>query len=166
MEMVDYYSVNEKYANEVFNEYGNTILRLAFTYLKNIHDSEDCVQIVFMKMLKEPRCFEDENHERAWVIRVTINTCKDILKSNWKRRVFTSDNIIIPIENSENKEIVEFVLGLPIKYRTVIQLYYFENYNTLEIAKILNLKQATIRTRLRRSRKLLENKMRGEFDYV
>lgn len=157
---------NEEYFNLLVTKYTDTVLRLAFTYLKNMSDAQDLCQEVFLRLYKKQAAFKDEEHEKAWIIRVAINACKDVIRSQWKKRFFLTDEIIVPIEDEENKEIVALVLELPIKYRSVIYLYYFENYSTAEVANILGRNEATIRTQLKRARELIKNKMIGgpEFD--
>ena len=76
---------NER-ARELVDRYADTILRLSYTYLKNTHDAQDICQDVLVKLLTEPRTFESPDHERAWVLRVTANACKDLLKSAWRKR--------------------------------------------------------------------------------
>lgn len=158
--------MSEEYFNLLVEKYTDMVLRLAFTYLKNMSDAQDLCQEVFLKLYKNQTAFKDEEHEKAWIIRVAINTCKDVIRSQWRKRFFLADEIIVPIEEEENKEIVALVLELPIKYRSVIYLYYFESYSTAEVANILGRNEATIRTQLKRARELINNKMIGgpEFD--
>ena len=151
----------DSYFHELVERYSDTVLRLAITYLKNLSDAEDVCQNVYIKLYRQGLNFEDRNHEKAWVIRVTINECKDLLKSNWKRLFVPMNEIEVPIEDEESKEIVSFVLTLPIKYRRVIYLYYYESYSTSEISELLNKKDATIRTQLSRAREILKNKFIG-----
>lgn len=154
----------DNYISYIVNKYSDMVLRLALTYLKNISDAQDVCQNVFIKIFEQNKTFVDSEHEKAWIIRVTINSCKDILKSPWKKRFLSINEAILPIKDKENNEVVSKVLELPIKYRSIIYLYYFENYSTQEIAKLLNRNDATVRTQLNRARKLLKNKMIGGFE--
>lgn len=154
----------EHYISELVDKYSDMVLRLALTYLKNIYDAQDVCQEVFIKIFQQERTFLNPEHEKAWIIRVTINTCKDIMKSQWKRRFLPSEEIVLPITDDENKEVVSFVLELPLKYRSVIYLYYFENFSTAEIAKLLNRNEATVRTQLKRARDILKTKITGGFE--
>jgi len=106
----------------------------------------------------------DSEHEKAWIIRVTINACKDVMRSQWKKRLLPIKEIVLPVKDTENREVVSIVLELPLKYRSVIHLYYFENYSTSEIAKLLNRNDATVRTQLKRAREILKTKMIGGFE--
>lgn len=154
----------DDYISKLVHKYSDMVMRLALTYLKNIFDAQDVCQNVFIKIFEQNKTFVDSEHEKAWIIRVTINACKDIIRSPWKKRFFRIDEVTLPIKDKDNKEIVLLVLDLPIKYRSVIYLYYFENYSTSEIAKILNRNESTIRTQVKRARELLKTKMVGGFE--
>lgn len=159
------YIINDDYIALLVTKYSDMVLRLALTYLRNMPDAQDICQEVFMKLYKKQVLFSDAEHEKAWIIRVTINACKDVMKSQWKKRFFPIDEIVLPIEDEESKEIVALVLELPIKYRSVIYLHYFENYSTAEVAGILGRNEATIRTQLKRARELIKNKITGGAAY-
>ncbi|MEV5029540.1 sigma-70 family RNA polymerase sigma factor [Paenibacillus sp. LPE1-1-1.1] len=146
------------------NKYADMVLRLALTHLGNLADAQDVCQEVFIKLFKHQRPFNDAEHEKAWIIRVTINTCKDVIGSPWKKWFSPVEEITLPIEHTENMEVVSFVLKLPRKYRMVIYLYYYEGYKTAEIAELLNLKENTVRTQLKRAKELLKEKIMGGFD--
>jgi RNA polymerase sigma-70 factor (ECF subfamily) len=161
--MGDEFMCNDDITN-IVEKYSDMVLRLAVAYLRNLEDAKDVCQEVFMRIFKNGKDFIDSDHEKAWIIRVTINVCKDVLKSQWKKRFFPAGEMILPIQDEENREVVGLVLELPVKYRTVIHLYYFENYSTYEIAKLLNKKEATIRTHLRRGRELLKGEMIGGYE--
>ncbi|GKX66445.1 sigma-70 family RNA polymerase sigma factor [Inconstantimicrobium mannanitabidum] len=119
---------------------------------------------VFVKVFKQNNTFTNSEHEKAWIIRVTINECKDFMRSFWKKRFCCTSAVTLAIENTENREVVSLVLELPEKYRSVVYLYYFENYSTAEIAKLLDRKETTVRTQMKRARELLKRKMIGGFD--
>lgn len=153
----------DDYISKLVQKYSDMVLRLALTYLKNIFDAQDVCQNVFIKIFEQSKTFVDSEHEKAWIIRVTINASKDLMRSQWKKRFFSIDEVVLPIKDKENKEAVSLVLELPVKYRSVIYLHYFENYSTSEIAKLLSRNEATIRTQLKRARELLKTKMIGGF---
>ena len=150
--------------SELVQKYSDMVLRLALTYLKDISDAQDVCQIVFLKIFEQNKTFVDSDHEKAWIIRVTINACKDVLRSQWRKIFLPIEDVALPIIDKENREVVSFVLELPQKYRSVIYLHYFENYNTSEIAQLLNRNEATIRTQLKRARELLKTKIIGGFE--
>lgn len=153
----------QEYLGYLFDTYSDMILKIAYTYLKNTNSAEDILQEVLLKILKKKMHFEDKKHEKYWLIRVTINLCKDYLKSAWYRKnVALDENIAYLPEEQEN--VLHQVLALPPKYKMVIYLYYYEGLSQKEIAKILHKKPATIGTWLARARKILEEKLKGEWD--
>ncbi|MBP2002248.1 RNA polymerase sigma-70 factor (ECF subfamily) [Paenibacillus shirakamiensis] len=145
------------------NKYGDMVLRVALTHLRNLTDAQDVCQEVYIKLMKHQNGFNDAEHEKAWIIRVTINTCKDITKSPWRSWLTPLEEIPLTDNHLEDNEIISIVLTLPRKYRIVIYLYYYEGYKTTEIGKILNLKENTIRTQLRRAKETLKFKLNGGF---
>ncbi|ASA26268.1 hypothetical protein B9T62_10385 [Paenibacillus donghaensis] len=154
-------SYSEQYITQRVRDYSDMVLRLAFAYLRNRADAQDVCQDVFIRLFKQPRTFTDHEHEWSWIIRVTINRCKDMLRSPWKRKNILTREVDLPIRDSQGREVVAYVLELPAKYRLVIHLYYFEHYSTAEVAALLQLKEATVRTQLRRARELLRTAMGG-----
>ena len=154
----------DSYIVELVQKYSDLVLRLAVTYLRNISDAEDVTQVVFIRLLEQRKTFVDADHEKAWLIRVTVNACKDILRSPWKRRRLPYNEAKLPIADQADKEVVELVLGLPEKYRGLVYLHYFEGYSTAETAALLNRKEATVRTQLRRAREILKSQLNGGFN--
>lgn len=132
------------------------IFRLAMTYLKNIQDAEDITQDVFIKLFKYKKTFRTVEDEKAWLIRVTINASKDLLKSAWFRKTVPIAEDLV-FEDKKHNDLFYAVHQLETKYRSVVHLYYYEDYSIKEIAKILRIKELTIQTRLYRARKQLEN---------
>ncbi|MFF2092183.1 RNA polymerase sigma factor [Paenibacillus sp. NPDC058174] len=146
------------------NKYSDMVLRLALSHLGNLADAQDVCQEVFIKLFKHQIPFNDSEHEKAWIIRVTINTCIDVSRSPWKRWFSPLEKVPLPNTNKESMEVVTFVLKLPRKYRLVIHLYYYEGYKTAEIAELLKLKESTVRTQLKRAKGLLKEEIIGGFD--
>lgn len=154
----------DEFIKHVLDQYSNMIIKLAFTYVKNMADAEDIAQDVFVSLIKKGNEFESEEHEKAWLVRVTINKCKNLLKSSWnKLKAPLEDDISYMPE--EESEILLTVLKLPAKYRTVIHLYYYEDYSINEIAEIMQKNPATVGTWLSRGRNLLKSKLIGGFEY-
>ncbi len=152
----------EEQARRLVDTYADAILRLSYTYLKNTHDAQDICQDVLVKLLEEEKPFESAAHERAWVLRVTANACKDLLKSTWRRRSRSLDECLeIPAPEAEDGSVLAAVNDLPPRYRTVIYLYYYEGYQAAEIGKILGIPAATVNTRLARGREKLRNTLGG-----
>ena len=141
-------------------KYSNMIYRLALSMLKNKDDSEDVYQDVIIKFCKHYEDLKDEEHEKAWLIRVTINQCKSLLRLSWfKNRDELDENI--PHLDKVKDDVYYAVSELPLKYRTVIYLFYYEEYKISEIAKMLNKKESTIKSQLSRARAMLKNKIEG-----
>lgn len=161
----------DAYIQYVLETYSQTIIRLCYTYVKNICDAEDIAQDVLVSLLKRNKPFEDTEHEKAWLIRIAINKSKNHLKSGWVKRTVSIDDsesdakdLIEASASTEKSEVMEAVLSLPEKYRTVIHLFYYNGYSINEIAQIVNKKPATIGTLLARGRTLLKKMMIGGFD--
>lgn len=158
---------SEQEVNRAVETYSNMIRRLCMIHLKNHADTEDIFQTVFLKYVLSSVSFEDEAHEKAWFIRVTINACKDLLKSFFRSHVTSLDEVLEqPAEiPSDHREVLEAVLSLPKKYRDVVYLHYYEDYTAPEISKILGKNVNTIYTLLNRSRQALREKLGGD-DYA
>ncbi len=157
---------SEQEVNRAIERYSDTVKRLCVVYLKNHADTEDIFQTVFFKYYLSSVIFESDEHEKAWIIRVTINACKDWLKSFFHSRVVSLDEVgDLPSETyPENNEVLEAVLSLPKKYRDVVYLHFYEDYTAGQISKILHKNVNTIYTLLTRSKKLLREKL-GEDGY-
>ena len=138
----------------VVEEYSSSLLRAAYSLLKNREDSEDAVQETFLRYMEKAPVFTSREHEKAWLLRVAVNISKNHLSSAWfrKRTDLKED---IPALEQEEQEVLESVLKLSAKYRTVIHLYYYEGYSLSEISQILRSPLSTITTRLSRARKKL-----------
>ena len=138
----------------VVNEYATMLLRVAYSQLNNRAEAEDTVQEVLLKYMEKAPIFQSEEHEKAWLLRVTVNHCKNHLASAWFRKRADLDEGIPALDNAE-LEVVSAVAALPAKYRAVVHLYYFEGYSTKEIAEILHSRPNTVSSRLSRARALL-----------
>ncbi len=155
---------SEQEVDRAIERYSDTIRRLCMLHLKNYADTEDIFQTVFLKYVLSSVSFENEEHEKAWFIRVTINACKDLLKSFFRSHTISLDEVMEqPAElSSEYREVLEAVFSLPQKYRDVVYLHYFEEYTAPEISRILGKNVNTIYTLLTRSRQILREKLGGE----
>ena len=157
---------SEQEVNRAVDRYADMVRRLCMIHLKNEADTEDIFQTVFLKYLLSPVVFESEEHEKAWLIRVTSNACKDLLKSFFRSRTTSLDDLLErPAElPPDHREVLEAVLSLPRKYREVIYLHYYEDYTALQISRILGKKVNTIYTLLTRSKQMLREKLGGDAD--
>lgn len=152
-------------AERLANAYADAILRLSYTYLKNTQDAQDVCQTVFVKLLTEPREFESAEHERAYVLRMAANACKDLLKSPWRKRTCGLEAVLeVPAPEAEDGSVLAAVNQLPAHYRAVIYLFYYEGYQAAEIGKILGVPTATVHTRLARGRAKLKDILGGADD--
>lgn len=142
----------------------NSVLRLACSYLKCRAEAEDCAQEVFLKLYSTDISFGSEKEERAWLLTVTANFCKNRLRSPWfSRRAETEipEDMAADMPEEERSALAE-VMKLPEKYRTPVHLFYFEEYSVREISEITGIKESTIRTRLQRGRELLRLSVTGK----
>lgn len=142
---------------KIYDRQYNTVYRICFSFMKNSQDAEDMVQETFLKLITSKKQFASEKHEKAWLIVTASNTCKDELR-RWKRRL---ENIMLlfqqeAVSQKEDDRVLEWVMALPVKYRQVIYLYYYEGYSTSEIADIMNCSESTVRNQLLRGRRLLK----------
>lgn len=153
---------SEEEASRAIDLYGDTVKRICMIHLKNYADTEDIFQTVFLKyVLKSPE-FQNADHEKAWIIRVTINACRDLLKSFFRSRTLPLDALKEkPGEPApDHSDVLEAVLALPSKYKDVIYLYYYEEYSAEEIGQILRKNKNTVYTLLNRGRQLLRSSLK------
>ena len=152
---------DEADAERFVRTYADLILRLCLSHGLSRADAQDICQELFLKLLAAQRTFTSEEHEKAWLLRVTVNHCKNHLASAWFRKRADLDEGIPALDNAE-LEVVSAVAALPAKYRAVVHLYYFEGYSTKEIAEILHSRPNTVSSRLSRARALLAKALKEE----
>ena len=146
---------------EIIKRNENKLFRTAVAIMGNKSDAEDVVQDVFVKLFEKRLEFESSEHETAWLIRVAVNLCKSRLRSHWHKKTVPLLETY-PAQTNEQQEILETVLSLPSKYRTVIHLFYYGGYSTKEIAEITKQKESTVREQLTRARRMLKDFLEGE----
>lgn len=151
--------------NRVVETYADMVRRICLVHLKNMHDTEDVFQNVFLKYMLYKGSFENEEHEKAWLVRVTINACTDWLRSLSRRKWVPLETVLeeSDIQGDASREVLEAVLQLPDRYRKVVYLFYYEGYSAVEIAGILGKKENTIYTWLSRAKGILREKLGGEW---
>lgn len=147
----------------VLTEYSNMVYRLALSRTRNIADAEDIVQEVFLRLVNKKPNFENEEHRKAWLIRVTVNCSSKLLTSAWFRRTVPLEEEL-KFETKEKNDVYYAVMELPLKYRTVIHLYHYEDMSITQISEVLGIKESTVKSQLLRARQLLKTKLKGEFD--
>lgn len=145
---------------EIYNRHIDTVYRVCFSFMKNAADAEDMVQETFLKLIAGNRKFQSENHEKAWLIVTASNTCKNALK-HWRRKAENIEDYTMLLDSASALEdtMLPAILALPVKYKEVVYLYYYEGYQTPEIAKMLHCSDSTVRNRLARARKYLKKTM-------
>lgn len=143
-------------------QYQDMVYRIALHQFGVPQDAEDAVQEVFLRLYMEKKPFESGGHLRRWLIRVSINVCKDALKSPWRKRRVPMEAIPDqPVfDRPEERELYQAVMSLPEKYRTVLDLFYYEELSTKEIAALLGLRQSAVTTRLSRAREQLKEHLK------
>lgn len=149
-------------AEEILAEYGDMVLRTAYAMVKNRADAEDVLQDVFLSLVRTKPVFESAEHQKAWLLRVTMNRCKSFLRSAWQQRTQGLDEAFpdtrfTPREN----EVAMAMAQLPLKYRQVLYLYYVEGYAAAEIGRLLKRPQGTVLSQMARGRKLLKEILEG-----
>lgn len=157
--------------NEQFTRYAeryiNTVFRVAFHYIKSSADAEDVTQNVFLKLLRENKSFESDEHVRNWLIRVTLNECKNLVRTRWWRHESYEDYApSLTFDKPAHSDLFYAVMELPKRYRIPIYLYYYEEYSTQEIADILKVQKSTVCTQLKRGRELLKKSLTEVEEYV
>lgn len=153
----------QQQAERLAGTYADAILRLSYAYLKNTQDAQDICQTVFVKLLTEPRTFDSAGHERAYILRMAANACKDLLKSPWRKRTCGLEACAqVPAPEAEDGSVLAAVNSLPPHYRAVIYLFYYEGYQAAEIGQILGVPTATVHTRLARGRTKLRTVLEGD----
>lgn len=157
---------SEEEAARAIGQYGDMVRRLCLVHLKNPVDTEDIFQNVFLKYVLSPVVFESPEHEKAWLIRVTLNACKDLVKSFFRSRTVPLEELLdqpAPL-SEEHREVLEAVLALPPKYRDAVYLHYYEGYTAAEIGKLLGKNTNTVYTLLTRARERLRETLGGDRD--
>ena len=153
-------------ADALFHTYADMIYRLAFLRLKSHADAEDILQEVFVRCLRQNGKFRDAEHQKAWLIRVTINCTKTLATSAWRRHTVSEGDELrdeVVVEMEDHTDVYAAVLALPKDYRTAVHLYYYEGYSVKEIAAIVGSSESAIKSRLFRARDLLHEQLKGEY---
>ena len=146
----------EALARRLVETYSDQLLRLAYSLLNNVPDAQDVCQEALLKGLDHAGSFGSREHERAWLMRVTVNLCKNLRRSPWRTRTVGLDTVAEQAAfQPEEGGVLEEVQRLPAKYREVLVLYYYMGYDTNEIAEILGIRTDAVRARMSRARQKL-----------
>ncbi|RHW43312.1 sigma-70 family RNA polymerase sigma factor [Neobacillus notoginsengisoli] len=161
----------DEWLENIMSDYGERLTKLAFNYVKDWGLAQDIVQEVFITCYKQYDKASEIVYFKPWIYRITINRCKDMLKSSFLKRYLFNNSLLSHfmnkdlspevrlILNSEKEKLSQTVLSLPVKYREVIILFYYEEMTIGEIAELLTLNENTVKTRLKRGRILLKNSL-------
>lgn len=152
-------------AADALDTYGNTILRCAYSYLHNMADAEEILQDTLLKLLTAAPVFESEAHKKAWLLRVAANLSKNRIDYNALRASDELDETLAAEGREDLSFVWDAVKNLPVQFREVIHLHYYEGYSTEEIAKILGRNPATVRSDLRRGREKLKSVLKEDYDF-
>ena len=147
----------------IVNRYADPLYRICITQLKNTADAEDAVQTVFLKLLQKAPSFESEAHEKAWLIRVAVNACRDIQRRRLRHPEEPLEDTELPAELKTDSGVLEALGKVPEKYRIVLTLHYVEGYTAAEIAPMIGKTQSAVKMRLQKGRQRLEEIYRKEF---
>ena len=157
---------SDEFLSDAMEQHGDAVYRLALCRLDSRADAEDVFQEVFLRLLRDTTDFRDAEHLKAWLLRVTVNCCKKQFDNAYRKRTVPLDTERSGGESYEMKlpgsPVYDAVLELPDDYRSVIHLFYYEQYSVREIADILGLSESAVKTRLSRARGMLKNTLKGE----
>lgn len=147
--------------NDAVRQYQDMVYRVALHVTGSPQDAEDTVQEVFLRLYTQRTAFDGPEHQRRWLIRVTVNLCRDLLRSPWRRRRASLTEVPDePVfDREEQGELYREVMALPEKYRTVLYLFYYEEMTVREIGEILGLRTSAVTTRLQRARAKLREQL-------
>ena len=154
-------------AETLVERWADTVLRVGYTWTGSVQDAQDVCQTVLLKLLTDPRRFPEERQERAWVLRVTVNCCKDLKKSAWARRRVSLDALsaepAVFLPDPEESPVLRAVQALPEKYRQAVYLRYYEEYELEEIAAVMGCRTTQVSTYLYRGKAKLRTMLGGSY---
>lgn len=160
--------MEKEYIAELVDKYGDMVLRIAYTYLKNQADAEDALQELFLRIMDKKPEFNDAKHEKLWIVRTAINICKNKINLFWNKNKCSIDDIAeIKSYDKYNtdSDVLKAVMSLPEKYRIVVYMFYYEEYTTPEISEILHKSDTTVRSLLHRARNKLKSILKEDYDF-
>jgi RNA polymerase sigma-70 factor (ECF subfamily) len=154
---------NTDCVREAVEEYGDMLYRICLVMLRNTADAEDAVQDTFIRFMQKAPVFQGEEHEKAWLIKVASNVCKDMLRQRDKVTELDEATMNTIADSEDDTHILEALMQIPEKFRIVLTLHYIEGYKVDEIAQIIKKTSSAVKMRLSKGRKLLEDKYRKEY---
>lgn len=155
---------SEQETNRAIDRHADTVRRICMLHLKSYSDTEDIFQTVFLKYILSPVIFENEEHEKAWIIRVTVNACKDFKKNFFRSRTVPLEDVkeLITEMPDDHTDVLEAVLALPQKYKDIVYLYFYEQYSAVDISRLLGKNVNTVYALLARAKTMLKERLGGE----
>lgn len=153
-------ALTEEQRTQVVDRWGDMVYRLALARTASVPDAEDVFQEVFLRYFRHENELTDDEHRKAWLIRCTVNRCKTLLSSPWRKRTVPLDTAAEVGVEDDYREVYSAVLSLPAKYRAVIHLHYFEGLSVAEMAAALESTEGTVKSQLSRGRALLRDMLR------
>lgn len=156
-------SMDERTIRTYFEAYADMIYRICFSYLKNSTDAEDALQETFLKLVRQENTFKTDEHVKAWLSVTATNHCKSQLSHWWQKRKEYDDTAINATDEYEHNDVMDAIMELPPKYKTVVYLRYYEGYNSTEIARILKKPAGTIRSYLHDSKEILKKRLQDPY---
>ena len=148
----------------IIRDYGDMLFRICFLLLGNTYDTEDVIQDTMIKYISKAPNFQSKEYQKAWLIKVATNQCKDILRYRTNHQMVNLDDIQEITSNSEQYEIMECLMNIPEKFRIILILHYIEGYSTKEISKMIGKTDSCVKMRLSKGRKLLKDVYQKEVD--
>ncbi|MBO4947187.1 MAG: sigma-70 family RNA polymerase sigma factor [Lachnospiraceae bacterium] len=155
----------ERQAERLLDQYGNSVLRLAYSYLRNMSDAEEILQETLIRYLQTAPEFENSAHEKAWLMKVAANLSKNRIDYNQRRATDELKEELLAQDQEDVSFVWEAVKVLPEQYRETIHLFYYEGYSTAQIARILTRKESSVRSDLRRGREKLKQVLKEAYDF-
>lgn len=156
---VDHQKMNqysEPEIKRILQVYGDMLYRTAYLLLGNPHDVQDVLQEVLIRYMEKAPAFASKDHEKAWLLRVTSNCCKDCLRFRMRQSCLDPEQLQEYLPAAEDRQLLQELYTLPSKWKTVLLLHYFEGYPVREISKILKLSESAVKKRLQRAREALK----------
>lgn len=152
----------EQEITEIYCRHVDTVYRICYSFMRNTADAEDMVQETFLRLMSHGKVFESEKHERAWLIVVASNLCKDALRRAWRKEKSIDDLTETAGTGTPENPVLDAVMALPGDQKTAVYLYYYEGFSTEEIANAMDCRESTVRSRLFRARKALRKELEGD----
>lgn len=162
--MTDFEMRKDKQIEQAIAKYMTMLFRVAYSITRSRQDSEDVVQEVFLRWTRHRADFRSDEHEKAWLIKATVNRARSNQTSAWKRRIVPVEDVFEGVQDEAEHPATDAVAKLPEKQRIVVHLHYFEDMSVVEIARLTGMPESTVKSHLKRAREALKDLLKGEYD--